>query len=122
MFGLKIPIVALGWIVWRAIRAEPVEPEDASLGSDGNGGSKHPRPRRPRPPRRGPHGEPLPLPENLVDDAERRVGARFPDLWIARVMERSRGEFIGGLAVALALVAVGARNAWLLWRPRLDKG
>jgi hypothetical protein len=60
MVGLKIPIIALGWIVWKAIHAEPVEPEDAAVDSDGGGGTKQPTPRRPRPPRRGPHGEPLP--------------------------------------------------------------
>lgn len=61
MVGLKIPILALGWIVWRAIHAEPVPPEDATVDSDGgSGGAKHPRPRKPRPPRRGPHAEPLP--------------------------------------------------------------
>jgi hypothetical protein len=62
----------------------------------------------------GLNGEPLPLPENLVDDAERRVGARFPDIWIARVMERSRPGFLAGLAIALVLVGIGAYNAWLL--------
>jgi hypothetical protein len=62
MVGLKIPIIALGWIVWRAIQAEPVLPEDARADGDGGGGAKHPRPPRPRPPRRGPHGEPLPQP------------------------------------------------------------
>jgi hypothetical protein len=62
----------------------------------------------------GLNGEPLPLPGNLVDDAERRVGARFPDLWIARVMERSRPGFVVGLAIALILVGIGAFNAWLL--------
>ena len=66
MFVLKIPIVALGWIVWKAIHSEPVSPEDAIADQDGGGGSKHPRPRRPRPPRRGPHGEPLPTPPARV--------------------------------------------------------
>jgi hypothetical protein len=61
----------------------------------------------------GLRGQPLPLPANLMDDAERRVGARFPDLWLARVMERSRAAFVAGLALALALVSVGACSAWL---------
>ena len=74
MFVLKIPIVALGWIVWKAIHSEPVQPEDAALDSDGGGGAKHPRPRRPRPPRRGPHAEPLPLPPARV----RAVADREP--------------------------------------------
>jgi hypothetical protein len=60
MFVLKLPIVALFYIVWWAVRAVP-EPETPA---DEDGGSKHPpRPRHPRPtpprrPRRGPHGEP----------------------------------------------------------------
>jgi hypothetical protein len=65
MVGLKIPIIALGWIVWKAIKAEPVLPEDAAADSNGGGGS-HPRPRHPRPPRRGPHAEPLPQPPARV--------------------------------------------------------
>ena len=63
MFALKIPIVALLWIVWWAIRSEP-ETEQEPDGGDG--GTKHPRhPRQPFPrrPRRGPHGDPaLPAP------------------------------------------------------------
>jgi hypothetical protein len=66
MVGLKIPIVALGWIVWRAIHAEPVVPGDTPVDADGGGGSKHPRQPRPRPSRRGPHGEPLPVPPKRV--------------------------------------------------------
>jgi hypothetical protein len=60
MVGLKIPIIALGWIVWKAIHSEPVVPDDTTVDSDGGGGAKQPKPRVPRPPRRGPHGEPLP--------------------------------------------------------------
>jgi len=60
MIGLKIPIIALGWIVWRAIHAVPETAEDAPIDGDGGGGTQLPTPRRPRPPRRGPHGEPLP--------------------------------------------------------------
>jgi hypothetical protein len=66
MVGLKIPIIALCWIVWRAIKAEPALPDDAEVDGDNGGGTKHPRPRRPRPPRRGPHGEPLPRPPARV--------------------------------------------------------
>jgi hypothetical protein len=76
MFVLKIPVVALGWIVWRAIHNVPVQPEDASFDADGGGGSKHPTPRRPRPPRRGPHGEPLPQPPARV----RAVSDRKPSV------------------------------------------
>jgi hypothetical protein len=56
MFVLKIPIVALLWIVWWAIH-QTAEPE---VGDPDDGGTKHsPQPRRPRPhsPRRGPHGD-----------------------------------------------------------------
>jgi hypothetical protein len=67
MVGLKIPILALGWIVWRAIHAEPVPPAgEPAIDADGGGGAKHPRPRKPRPPRRGPHAEPLPQPPSRV--------------------------------------------------------
>ncbi len=66
MFGLKIPIVALGWIVWKAIHAVPVAPEDEFVDGDDGQGPNHPRPQRPRPPRRGPHGAPLPQPPARV--------------------------------------------------------
>ena len=66
MVCLKIPIIALGWIVWKAIHSEPALPEDAVVDADGGGGTKHPRPPRPRQPRRGPHGEPLPQPPARV--------------------------------------------------------
>jgi hypothetical protein len=61
MLALKIPLIALLWIVWWAVRAVP-ETEQPPGGDDG--GTKRPRhPRRPFPrrPRRGPHGDP-PLP------------------------------------------------------------
>ncbi len=51
---LKIPIVALLWLVWWAIK----EPEPAIPGEDDGGSLRpdHPHsPLRPRPPRRGPH-------------------------------------------------------------------
>jgi hypothetical protein len=66
MVALKIPIIALGVIVWKAIHAQPASPEDALVDGDGGGGAKHPSPRRPRPPRRGPHAEPLPQPPARV--------------------------------------------------------
>jgi hypothetical protein len=64
MVGLKIPIVALLWIVWWAIRQEP-EPAQPPGGDGGIKDSprpRHPRtPPRPGPRRRDPHGgEPLP--------------------------------------------------------------
>ena len=71
----------------------------------------------------GLRGRALPLPANLVNDAERRVGARFPDLWLARIIERSRAAFVLGLAIALALAGVGAYNGWQLCAsaPRLER-
>ena len=57
---LKIPIVALLYIVWWAVK-DPPEPQ---IGETGEGGSRydgpHPRLRPPQPPRRGPHGDPAP--------------------------------------------------------------
>ena len=76
MVGLKIPIIALGIIVWRAIHAEPALPEEATSDTDGGGGTGHPRPRKPRPPRRGPHAEPLPQPPSRI----RAVGDRDPSV------------------------------------------
>ena len=75
-FGLKIPIVMLGCIVWWAVRQKPEE-----VDPDGGGGTKRrPHPPRPLPrtPRRGPHGDPAPLPPPRV----RSVAAR------ARQLER----------------------------------
>jgi hypothetical protein len=60
MVALKIPIVALLWIVWWAVHATPETAPPA-----GEGGIKdRPQPRHPRTPRRGPrrrgpHGAPL---------------------------------------------------------------
>ena len=46
MLALKIPLIALLWIVWWAVRAEP-ETEQRPNGDDG--GTKRPRhPRRPQ--------------------------------------------------------------------------
>jgi hypothetical protein len=61
MFVLKLPILALFWIVWWAIHAKP-EP-GAQDGQDRGGGPPVPQPSGPRPPwprRRGPHGDPAP--------------------------------------------------------------
>lgn len=77
MVVLKIPIIALGWIVWKAIHAEPVPPEDVVADNDGGGGSERPSPRRPRPPRRGPHGEPVPQPPARIRAvADRKASVR----------------------------------------------
>jgi len=76
MIVLKIPILALFWIVYWSVRAVP-EPVDEG----GDGGTKKPvepqpdPPRRPR--RRGPHGDPaLPAPAR----ARKPVSARGRDL------------------------------------------
>jgi hypothetical protein len=77
MLALKIPLVALLWIVWWAVRAEPEAEQDHK---GGDGGIKHrPHPRRPFPrrPRRGPHGDPaLPAPPRTrsVVARAKRVG------------------------------------------------
>jgi hypothetical protein len=58
MLALKIPLVALLWIVWWAVHQQP---EDSQQPEGGDGGIKHPpHPRKPFPrrPRRGPHGDP----------------------------------------------------------------
>jgi hypothetical protein len=67
-FGLKLPILALFWLVWWAVHQETEPTEDG-----GDGGSRiqrtpyrHPHPKLPRHPRRGPHGDPLPLPPPRV--------------------------------------------------------
>ncbi len=75
MFGLKLPIAGLLYIVWYAIKSPP-EPEPA-VGEDG--GTKrplsprprhpHPRPALPRSPRRGPHGAPQMAPPPRVRTA-----------------------------------------------------
>lgn len=60
MLVLKIPLIALIWLVWWAIRQTPEEADGAH--GDGDGGSRvaHPRQPLPRHPRRGPHGDPAP--------------------------------------------------------------
>jgi len=60
--ALKLPILALGLLVWWAVKAEPEASDEP--GEDG-GTKRRPHPRRPLPhhprrPRRGPHGEPAP--------------------------------------------------------------
>jgi hypothetical protein len=62
---LKIPIVALLWLVWWAVRAEPEPAGDEQPGGDGGTGHS-PRPQRPRPPRRGDHAVPAPQPPPRV--------------------------------------------------------
>jgi hypothetical protein len=66
MLVLKIPLVALLWLVWWAVHNTE---DPAADGEGGDGGSKLPRQpqTRPRWPRgRGPHGErPLPAPPRV---------------------------------------------------------
>jgi hypothetical protein len=69
---LKIPIVALLWIVWWAIRAEPI-PEAGPGGGGSDRKHRGPRGRPPRPPRRGPHAEPAPRAPKRVRVAARRL-------------------------------------------------
>jgi hypothetical protein len=57
--ALKVPLIALCWLVYWAIKQVPEDDEQPG----GNGGAKRrPHPRRPLPhtPRRGPHGDPAP--------------------------------------------------------------
>ena len=65
MLVLKIPIVALLWLVWWAVKQAPDPFEEPS----DDGGTKRdphrPRPRTPRP-RRGPHGDPAAAPPARV--------------------------------------------------------
>jgi hypothetical protein len=56
----------------------------------------------------GLQGKSLPVPPALAADPERRAGARFPDLWTVRLMERSPGERAAGWAILLTLGLVGA--------------
>jgi hypothetical protein len=72
--GLKVPLLALCWLVWWAIH----QTDDGAQDS-GEGGSKlrpHKPPPLPRPPRRGPHADPAPTPPPRVRDAS--VRARQP--------------------------------------------
>jgi hypothetical protein len=75
MVVLKIPTIALLYLVWWASKApDPVEPEPARIPDDRD--RFHPRnPRRPRPPRRGPHADPLPTPPPRVRTVR---GRRIP--------------------------------------------
>jgi cell division protein FtsN len=70
--ALKIPIVALLYIVWWAIKDPPVpEPQDDGGGSHDRDPRPHPRGRPPHPPRRGPHGAPEPSAPARVRVAQR---------------------------------------------------
>jgi hypothetical protein len=78
MIALKIPLIALIYIVWWAIKQEP---EDDTSSRDDDGGIRrhrpHPREPFPRRPRRGPHGDPPPGPParvRTVHAKARKVG------------------------------------------------
>ena len=60
---LKVPLLALCWLVWWAIHQTDDTAEDRD-----DGGSKRPHAPAPLPrtPRRGPHGDPAPLPPPRV--------------------------------------------------------
>jgi hypothetical protein len=63
--ALKVPLIALGWLVWWAVHQVPEDFEQPG----GDGGAKrrpHPPAPLPRPSRRGPHGDPAPLPPPRV--------------------------------------------------------
>ena len=81
MVVLKIPVVALLWLVWWAVKQTDAELEQPSDGG-GSDRERHRdpdrdphrgRPRRPRPPRRGPHAEPAPRPPSRVRAAGRQL-------------------------------------------------
>ncbi len=75
--ALKVPIIALLYLVWWAIKDPPVPAVD-----EGDGGSPdrdprpHPRDRPPHQPRRGPHGPPEPVPPARVRVARGRTRRR----------------------------------------------
>ncbi len=70
--ALKVPLIALAWLVWWAIH----QVDDPAHDSGGDGGAKrrpHPIGPLPRTPRRGPHGDPAPLPPPRVRLANARA-------------------------------------------------
>jgi hypothetical protein len=70
--ALKVPLLALCWLVWWAIRQVPED--DEQPGGNG-GGRRRPHPRGPLPhtPRRGPHGDPAPSSPPRVRPAAARA-------------------------------------------------
>jgi hypothetical protein len=57
---LKIPILALLWIVWWAVKEPPAPEAEDDEGGGSDREPWHPRRRPPHPPRRGPHRDPAP--------------------------------------------------------------
>ena len=75
--ALKVPIVALLYLVWWAIKDPPtVEVDEDGGGSPDRDPRPHPRDRPPHPPRRGPHGPPEPAAPARVRGAKRRTRRR----------------------------------------------
>jgi hypothetical protein len=50
-------------------------------------------------------GKPLPVPAEMAADAVRSAGVRFPDFWIARLIEQGSSSAIAGIAVGASLFA-----------------
>ena len=76
---LKIPVIALLWLVWWAVKEpKPQEEEPVRVQRDPAPEPDHPRPRRPRPPRRGPHAEPAPPAPGRVRAAGRMISRPRP--------------------------------------------
>jgi hypothetical protein len=69
---LKIPVVAMLYLVWWACRQTP-DPAEAAEGDDGHGFRRW-RP-SPKPPRRGPHGPATPAEQPVGDKARRAAHA-----------------------------------------------
>ena len=76
--ALKVPIIALLYLVWWAIKDPPVAMVDEDDGGSADRDpSPHPRDRPPHPPRRGPHGPPEPAAPARVRVAKRRTRRRI---------------------------------------------
>jgi len=75
--ALKVPLLALCWLVWWAIH----QTDDTPGGSNDDGGTKrrpHPPGPLPHAPRRGPHGDPAPPSPPRVRTSAAR-GRRLPE-------------------------------------------
>jgi hypothetical protein len=75
--ALKVPIVALLYLVWWAIKDPPAAWAEGDGGSPDRDPRPHPRDRPPHPPRRGPHGPPEPASPARVRVAKRRTRRRI---------------------------------------------
>jgi hypothetical protein len=70
---LKIPIIALLYLVWWAVREEPTPAEEEPRERLHRGPDHPRRPRKPRPPRRGPHAERPPASPSRVRARGKRI-------------------------------------------------